>query len=125
MTRSAHRYLAAISALWFAILMMAGPLVHTCAMHDGTRTVAAGEAAKGHAGHGAHEQAPSSDSDCEHCTCLGDCAGVAPLHATATERGADDVPHARVRIDAMAAFAPATGSPSVRLPFSVGPPLLA
>lgn len=122
MIRRTHRSLAALSALWFAILMVAGPLVHVCAMHDGA--AAATEASDSHAGHGAHDQAPS-DSDCEHCTCLGDCAGATlPTLIAGADRLAE-LPPSHVSIAAVSALAPSIGSPAVQLPFSVGPPLLA
>ena len=119
-----HRRLAALSALWFAIMMMAGPLVHVCAMHDGAAAAAAEQVGDSHGGHGAHDQAPS-ESDCDHCTCLGDCAGATVLPAIASLADSGDPPFARATIIAVAALAPAAGSPSVKLPFSVGPPLLA
>ena len=119
-----NRALAALSALWFAILMVAGPIVHECAMHDGLASGAAAAASE-HGIHGAgHDQAPADD-ECDHCTCVGDCAGVAFAPAfAATDRTVP--PALALTVAAPAGIRlPSPGSPDVRLPFSVGPPLLA
>lgn len=124
MTRRPRRALATLSALWFAILVVAGPLVHVCAMHDGMPRGSA-DAGAGHAMHGdGHEQAPVDD-DCEHCTCVGECAvaGMAPALASRHRTPAAVVD--RTVVVARGAPGPSTGSPATRLPFSVGPPLLA
>lgn len=120
----ANRALAALSALWFAILMVAGPMVHECAMHDGSASGAAA-AASTHGIHGAgHDQAPADD-ECDHCTCLGDCAGAAFTRAfAAADRTRPPAPTLAVAAPA-GTRVPSSGSPDVRLPFSVGPPLLA
>jgi hypothetical protein len=119
-----NRALAALSALWFAILMVAGPIVHECAMHDGPSS-GAPTAASEHGIHGAaHDQAPADD-ECDQCTCLGDCAGgvIAPAFAAADRTFA---PSLALTVLAPAGMrVPSPGSPDVRLPFSVGPPLLA
>ena len=123
MTRRPHRVLAALSALWFAMLMVAGPMLHQCAMHDG---VVAGATSAGpeHGHGGAHGPAPADD-ECEHCTCLGDCASAAMAPAIAgSDRGSVRVIDRALDRPA-GALAPSIGSPHVRLPFSVGLPLLA
>jgi hypothetical protein len=121
--RLIHRTFAGFSALWFAMLMVAGPALHECAMHDGAAAVAETGA---HAGHGgAPESSPDDDDRCEHCTCMGDCASsvfVAGPAAAGLSRGLVLASTARI---AAHALAPDIGSPDVQLPFALGPPPLA
>lgn len=124
MIRRTRQAFAALWALWFATLVVAGPMVHECPAHDAVAPGAA-SASTDHAAHGSGSHQEPAEDDCDHCSCLGDCAGAALAPAIA------GAAHASVRslssraLVAAGALAPSTGSPHVRLPFSVGPPLLA
>jgi hypothetical protein len=120
--RLIHRTFAGFSALWFAMLMVAGPALHECAMHDGGAAVAEAGA---HGAHGGATDPLPDDDGCEHCTCMGDCAGSALVAGPADAglpRGLVLASTARL---AAHALAPDTGSPDVQLPFALGPPPLA
>jgi hypothetical protein len=123
MITGARRVLAAASALWFAILMVARPAVHECAMH-GAPAAAEATVDHGHANHGATAPAPD-DAECEHCTCVGDCVGAAFTAFIGTAAPLSSVVLARTMALPVRALPPAAGSPQLRLPFAVGPPLLA
>jgi hypothetical protein len=124
--RRIHRVFAGFSALWFAMLMVAGPVLHECALHDGGTASASAESPAGaHAGHGGATESSPDDGGCDHCTCIGDCAGSAfvALVSGAMFAGAEvPTPIAAIGVHALV---PAPGSPDVQLPYAVGPPLLA
>jgi hypothetical protein len=123
MITGARRVFAAASALWFAILMVAGPAVHECAMHD-ARAAAVATVDHGHANHGATAPAPD-DAACEHCSCVGDCVGAVFTAVTGPAAPLSSIVLARTVAPPVRALPPAAGSPQLRLPFAVGPPLLA
>jgi hypothetical protein len=124
--RPIHRAFAGFSAVWFAMLMVAGPVLHECALHDGGTASASAESPAGaHAGHGGATESSPDDGGCDHCTCIGDCAGSAfvALVSGAMFAGAEvPTPIAAIGVHALV---PAPGSPDVQLPYAVGPPLLA
>ena len=124
--RRIHRVFAGFSALWFAMLMVAGPVLHECALHDGGSTAASAESpASSHAGHGGATESAPDEGACDHCTCIGDCAGSAFIAlVSGAVFGGTDVP-TRVAAIGVHALVPAPGSPDVQLPYAVGPPLLA
>src|SRR5215208_218028 len=74
-----ERALAALMAVWFVFATIEPAALHSCPMHGphgaGHVASAAADHAAGAAHHvtdGGRETAP------QHCTCLGDCAGVTP-----------------------------------------------
>ena len=118
------RAFVALSALWLAMLMVAGPMLHECAMHAGGAEAALAETAASHAGHGGAEQAPD-DEGCDHCTCLGDCTSAAPPEAgSATYRVPPPVASLQAAVP-YGSLALDSGAPDVRLPYPLGPPLFA
>src|SRR5215212_1831299 len=82
MTRSwVERALAAVMAVWFVLVTIEPAALHSCPMHGAHAPAHAGATATAPAHHAAH--APASDASspgapaaAQHCTCLGDCAGV-------------------------------------------------
>ena len=137
MTRRARwtRPVAALFALWFAVIIGDPGLLHACPMHGGhgvAHAAASSTASKHHAAT-MHTTAATGDAvshDASHhhgaantCTCVGQCCAtpslaplptVASLHVPATIALAEPVQRV--------ALQPATAAPDLRLPFANGPP---
>jgi hypothetical protein len=137
--RHLARPLAALFALWFAIVLGDAGMLHTCAMHGGHggHGVAATPptANTGHGRHMSHGAQPATHqtapADTQHpdapapCTCIGHCCAVtvaAPLPTVGTIPVPVAVAEERHPLDAPSAEAPA--APDRRLPFSNGPPIV-
>src|SRR6476646_4341497 len=123
-----NRTLAAIFAVWLALVMGdAGFAHHHCPMHDGPTPAAgsgghAGGHVGGHAAHGNHD-APASGGH-HACTCIGACSASSGAVALAE---APELPAAVVGDVGVAARdrdemrAPSARAPFT-LPFANGPP---
>ena len=115
-----RRLVAALLALWFAVVATEGARVHACAMHGGSAAVA------GHDGHGAHagHGAPAHGQQPHQCTCPDTSCGTA-IVALATPRL---TAHFGIAVaDVEAVFSPASGRrpipPPHLTPFANGPPV--
>ena len=132
------RPVAALFALWFALVLGDPGLLHSCPMHGGHAL--AGTAASagmphhsaGNAEHAAMDHTTSQQAtshDASHhgssgpCTCVGSCC-VAPAIAPLPGVPAMHVPAtvAHVEPAARVAFVVAPAAPDTRLPFANGPP---
>ena len=138
---AAHRLLAGLLALWFALLATESATVHACPEHDGTLAMRAAAAAPvatpaadAHAGHDApaatpasHDGADDGGHDGDHrCSCPDASCGASVL-ALATPRLST---HFGIAVaDVRAILAPATGHRPVPIPyltpFANGPPAVA
>ena len=136
----AHRLVAGLLALWFAVVATEGARLHACAMHGGSDAAAAvaseamsaGSAHAGHAAmHGGHatatvtgdDGAPTHGGRTHQCTCPDTSCGSA-IVALSTPRLAA---HFAIAIaDVSAVFSPEQGRGLVAVPyltpFANGPP---
>jgi hypothetical protein len=129
------RSVAALFALWFAVVLGDPGVLHTCAMHGGhgghgaAPVTVALDVQMAHGVHGTHGAHVPSPADPQHsgapatCTCIGHCCAVtvaAPLPTLATVPVPVAVAKERHPLDAPVVEAPA--APDRRLPFSNGPP---
>lgn len=123
------RTLAAIFAVWLALVLGdAGFVHHHCPMHDGALATATGSGAHagGHATHGEPGDHRSPSPDGHHgCSCIGACSASSGAITLGTR---PELPLAT--ITSVASAAPsrdADSAPSQRppftLPFANGPPL--
>ena len=135
MTRRARwtRPLAALFALWFAVVLGDPGLLHSCPMHGGhgvasaTASADAGHRMVGHGEHASMDHGASHDAS-QHgksgpCTCVGQCCvapAVAPLPAAAAMHVPATVSRAEPAL--LVAFVVAPAAPDTRLPFANGPP---
>jgi hypothetical protein len=139
MTRRARwtRPLAALFALWFAVVVGDPGLLHSCPMHGG-HAMAGMAASAGMQHHSATSAEHASEHasmdhatqhDASHhagngpCTCVGSCCvapAVAPLPGVPAMHVPATVAHAKPV--ARVAFVVAPAAPDTRLPFANGPP---
>ena len=117
-----RRLLAALFALWFAVVATEGQRVHACAMHGGATATAPAHDMSG-AGH-EHDAAQSHGQETgHHCTCPDTGCG-ATVVAVPTPRLTT---HFAIAVaDVRAVFSPASGHRPVAIPhltpFANGPP---
>jgi hypothetical protein len=115
-----RRLLAALFALWFAVVATEGQRVHACAMHGGG-TATAGAAHGGEHGHDAAQQHGQESG--HRCTCPGTSCGTGVVAMAAPCL----TTHFAIAVaDVRAVFSPASGHRPVAVPyltpFANGPP---
>ena len=132
MTRRARwtRPVAALFALWFALVLGDPGLLHSCPMHGGHGSAHATASAgneHGMTAHGEHGASHhGSHGKTGPCTCVGQCC-AAPALASLPTVAALVVPAtiALAEPTLHVALEPAAVSPTLRLPFANGPPTIA
>lgn len=114
-----HRIVAALFAVWIAVVIGDPGVLHSCPEHGAHALTAA------HGSHSAHHDAGHQHGSKSHggCTCVGSCcvtAAVGPLPTVATFAVATHIVPAveQPRIGSDVAFT----SPDRLLPFANGPP---